>query len=66
MLGEVAGGDDALGRRHSVVLDENDLEPVAHDRVVVDHVSDRSNELDNLFRRVVSLFRIQITGIFML
>ena len=54
LLGDVGCGDDVLGGRHVVVLDENHADEVLRVGVVVDDAADFVDELDNGLRPLVS------------
>jgi hypothetical protein len=54
LLGEVGGGNDQLGVGDVVVGDEDDLEPVAHQRVVVHHVGDVVDQADDQLGHAVA------------
>ncbi len=54
LLGDIGGGDDALGERDAVVGEEDDLEFVADARVVVDLGADGVDRLDDALGEVVA------------
>lgn len=54
LLAEIGRRDDLLGQRHPVVLEENELELVADNRIVVDDIGDAADELDDLLGEVVA------------
>ena len=54
LLGEIGRRDDALGERDAIVRQEDDLELVAHARVVVDLVADGIDRLDDALGQVVA------------
>ena len=53
MLAEIGGGDDFLGEGDSVVFEEDEFESASDIRVCVDHATHRSDQLDDLLRRVI-------------
>ena len=54
LLGEIGGGDDALGERDAVVGQEGNLELTLDLRVFVDAVADDVDRADDVFREVVA------------
>ena len=54
LLAEVGCRDDLLGHRHAVVLQEDQLQPVVHDRIVVDHLAHIADQFDYQLGHVVA------------
>ena len=53
LLADFAGGHQLLRQRHPVVLQKDHLELILADRVVVDLLAERVDELDNLLGDVI-------------
>jgi hypothetical protein len=58
LLGEIGRGDDGLGQRDAVVGQEDELEPVAHARVAVDHPGDVVRQADDVLGRHIGRGRL--------
>ena len=54
LLAQVGGWDNLLGKSDAIVLQVDDLQLIADDGVVVDHLTDRANQLDNLLGHMVT------------
>ena len=54
LLREVGSGEDLLGQRDPIVLEEDELESPSNDRVRIHHAAHRGNQLDDQLRHVVS------------
>ena len=52
-MAEVCCRDDFLGKRDTVILEEDEFKSASDIRVVVDHFPDRSDQFDDLFGGVI-------------
>ena len=59
LLREVAGRNQLLRRGHVVVLDENDLQPLRHDRIRRDHLRQHEQRMDDILRDDVRRGRLR-------